>query len=134
MGDFKAVGGTTARIIRDGAKSSIRKLFVQNHLQLFVTRLRPQRGASFGSQAAPLLILSCSLTHYKPGRRIKSRVFFVTKVFPLTECNNNSADSAGTVKYKLTSDSIKAQLFTKDCRFIFNRTGRVSRIVITLSE
>src|ERR1017187_10514821 len=48
---------------------------------------------------------------------IKSRVFFVTKVFPLTECNNNSADSAGTVKYKLTGDSIKAQLFTKDCRF-----------------
>lgn len=41
----------------------------------------------------------------------------VTKVFPLTECNNNSSDSAGTVKYKLTGDSVKAQLFTKDCRF-----------------
>ena len=88
MGDFKAVGGTTARIIRGGVKSSIRKLFVQSYLQLFVTRLRPQRIASFGSKATPLLVYpavaqkshetQCSqafgpffrspVTHYKPGR------------------------------------------------------------------
>jgi hypothetical protein len=89
MGNFKAVGKAAARIIRGGVKSGICKLFVYNHLQLFVARLRLRRGASFGSKASLLFVYpavapkshktQCSQTfgpffripviHYKPGRR-----------------------------------------------------------------